>query len=144
MTRFADGAPVFHGMFRDDGPRGAVSPVVAGLWGGPVAANGMSAIPDVAASRAVPVAAPAVEASAKPSDASSTATTSSVDAPTTASGFSIGGALNGISAFMPPSIVPASGSTTSAKPAAKNANAEDSGFEVLNDLARRLRNLFGG
>jgi hypothetical protein len=136
MTRFADGAPVFHGMFRDDGPRGAVSPVVAGLWGGPVAANGMSAIPDVAASRATPVV-----ASVQPS--ADAAATPAADAPMTASGISTGGALAGMSSFLPPSFVPPSAPAANAKPAAKNA-AEDSGFDVLNDLARRLRSLFGG
>jgi hypothetical protein len=132
MTRFADGSPVFHGMFRDDGPRGAVSPVVAGLWGGPVAANGMSAIPDVSASRATPVvaapAAPAAEASAAPA----------ADAPMTASGTSAGGALPSFTSFLAPSIVP----SAPAKPAAKDAPGV-TGIDVLDDLARRLRALFG-
>ncbi|MDB5598800.1 MAG: lytic transglycosylase [Xanthobacteraceae bacterium] len=133
MTRFADGGPVFHGLFRDDGPRGAVSPVVAGLWGGPAAANGVTAIPDVSAPRATPVVAapatPDVEASVAPA----------AEAPMTASGISAGGAMPSFTSFIAPSFAPA----TSAKPAAKDA-ANDSGLDMLNDLARRLRSLFGG
>jgi hypothetical protein len=137
MTRFADGAPVFHGMFRDDGPRGAVSPVVAGLWGGPAAANGVTAIPDVSASRATPVVAasatPAVEAPAA----------SVAEAPATASGTSSGGILQSFASFLAPSIVPASAPAAPAKPVAKDA-ADGTGMNFLDDLARRLRSLFGG
>jgi hypothetical protein len=141
MTRFADGGPVFHGLFRDDGPRGAVSPVVAGLWGGPAAANGVTAIPDVSAPRATPVVAapatPAVEASAAP------AADAPMEAPMTASGVSAGGAMPSFTSFIAPSIMPSFAPATSAKPAAKDA-ANDSGLDMLNDLARRLRSLFGG